>query len=489
MGIASARDLKGEDYSVIAYIGDASIDNGLALEAITNLAHQKQKVIIVLNDNGMSIGLNEGGLSGFFRKISESKIYARNKARYKKVMGLTRFGRYLMKPFSSIKSWIKRHLIAPNIFDVLDIDYLGSVDGHNFKKLIQVFERAKKATGPIVIRIKTKKGKGYVYSENDKEGIYHGVPPFNKETGYIPKDENKTSWQNEVSTNLCKVMEEKENSVLICAATGLGSSLDLEKQRFPNRFFDVGINEEHSVVFAAGMSSNGIHPFVSMYSTFLQRTYDQISHDLARMNLSSTLLIDRAGLVGSDGDTHQGIYDASFLYTIPNCTITMPSHPSQIYSLIKESCNDHGVFAIRYPKECILKEAYSNVDIKYGQWIKEIDNPNSKTAIVTYGPVTKNIINELIDKKLDVDLFNAIYLRPISKEIINSLMNYSKIVIYDEYSTKQGLTDELISLLTKDGYKGEIKYLCIPDAFIPQATIKEQKEDLNLTIENLFKLL
>ena len=489
MGFATARDIKGEDYSVIAYIGDASFDNGLAFEAITNLNKEHSKVIIVLNDNGMSIGLHESGLSGFFRNISKSNIYAKNKSRYKKVMGLTKFGRALMKPFSAIKHWIKRHLISPNIFDVLDIDYLGTTDGHNIKKMVKIFERAKKAPNSIVIRIKTKKGKGYPYTENDAEGIYHGVTPFDKETGKIIHDDNKTSWQDEISINLHKVMADNPNTVLICPATSLGSSLNNIKQNFPDRFFDVGINEEHSIIYGSGMSANNIHPIISMYSTFMQRSYDEISHDLARMKLNSTILVDRAGLVGDDGETHQGIYDVSYLYSIPNCVITMPSHPSQIHSLMNESLKNHGPFFIRYPKECIKKETYDSTYVPFGKWIKEIDNPDSKVAIVSYGPNIENILDKLIEKSLNLDLFNAIYLRPISNEMINSLMKYEKIVIYDEYSTKQGLVNELISLLVNNGYKGEIKYKCIPDIFVSQGTIKQQKEDLNLTIEKLFELL
>ena len=312
MGFAVARDLMKEDYNIVAYIGDASFENGLVFEALNNLYRKPSKIIIIVNDNEMSIGANEGGLSKTFRKLSNTKFYQRSKSATKKVMSFGVIGRFFLRKLSVVKDWLKRHLLKMNLFDILDFKYIGTVDGHNIKAMEKAFNRAKQFNGPVVIHIKTVKGKGFEYTEKDEKGVYHGVSNFDKLTGEIVEDEALTSWSKEYADRLYEVMQKDEKTVPIVPATGLGSDLSKIQQDFPTRFKDVGINEEHAVILAAGLSANGIHPFISIYSTFLQRSYDEISHDLARMNLSSTLLIDRAGLVGSDGDTHQGIYDASF---------------------------------------------------------------------------------------------------------------------------------------------------------------------------------
>ena len=488
MGIAEARDLKKEDYSVVAFIGDASFENGLVFEALDNISKQSAKIIIVINDNEMSIGKNEGGLSKTFRKLASLKTYQNSKNIIKKFFDLTRFGRWILRGLSRFKLWLKRHLISLNIFDLLNIKYLGAVDGHNIKSMERILKKAKAYNGPVVVHIKTVKGKGFKYTENDTSGIYHGVGKFNKETGEIVHDDRFTSWSKVYADKLYDVMKNDEKTVAICPATALGSELYNIEKDFKNRFYDVGITEEHGIVLSAGLSSNGIHPFVSMYSTFLQRTYDEISHDLARMNLNATLLIDRAGLVGSDGDTHQGIYDASFLYTIPNTVIAMASEPSQIASLLEESKKNHGVFAIRYPKECIEKvDDIKNESVEFGEWKKALNG--GETAIVTYGPIVNELVKKVQEKKLNVTIFNAIYTRPILKKNSESLFQYSKIVIYDAYSTEVGFANTLVSELISAGYKGQIIVKAIPNQFIGHATIEEQRNQLGISIDKIIDII
>lgn len=487
MGIASARDLKNENYYVVAYIGDASFENGLVFEALNNLAKQRTKIIIVLNDNDMAIGKRDRGISRLFRGISNSNAYIRSKKATKKAFGHTRFGKWLLNVLSSFKKWIKRHLISYNIFDIMDIKYIGTVDGHNIKKMESAFKKAKAIDGPVVVHIKTIKGKGVEYAENDKEGKYHGVGQFCKATGEIPQDEKQTSWSKVYSNKLHDIMANKENTVCICPATSYGSDLTQIKNDFSNRFFDVEINEEHAAVLAAGLSSNGIHPFVSMYSTFMQRAYDEISHDLARMNLNSTLLVDRSGLVGPDGDTHQGIYDLSFLYTIPNTVVTMASKPSQINSLLNESMNNHGVFAIRYPKTAVKIDIDTEEKVCFGEWKKILDG--NKIAVVSYGPVVHELKTAVEEKYLDVSIFDAIYTRPILKENVSNLLDYNKIVIYDAYSTEVGFANSLVAELIAAGYKKEIIVKAVPNTFVPHATIEEQMNDLGISIDKIIDIL
>jgi len=488
MGIAAARDLKKENYNIIAYIGDASFENGLVFEALNNLAKQRTKIIIVLNDNEMSIGKTKGGISKVFRGISNSSAYLRSKKATKKVFGITRFGNWILRGLSAIKEWLKRHLIISNIFDIIDVKYIGIVDGHDIKKMEEAFKKAKSFDGPVVVHIRTVKGKGFAYTENDKYGKYHGVGQFDEQTGELKSDPSLTTWSKEVSEKLYEVMKSDEKSVCICPATALGSELYPINKDFKNRFYDVEINEEHGVILAAGFSSNGVHPFISMYSTFMQRTYDEISHDLARMSLSATLLVDRAGLVGNDGDTHQGIYDSSFLYSIPNTVITMPSKPSQIACLLEESKKNHGVFAIRYPREKLLKtENIEQENIIFGEWKKELDG--GKTALITYGPIIEEVKKVIVEKELKVTVFNAIYTRPILDENVTNLLDYDKIVIYDSYSTEVGFANSLVAKLIAAGFKKQIIVKAIPNVFVSHATINEQRDELGISIDKIIDIL
>lgn len=488
MGIAEARDLKNEDYYVVAYVGDASFENGLIFEALNNLSKKTSKLIIVINDNEMSIGKNEGGLSRTFRKLSNTNLYQKSKSAAKKVLSIGCLGRLILRGLTSFKDWLKRHLMKINLFDLLNIKYIGIVNGHNVKQMEKALKKAKTINGPVAVHIRTIKGKGFECAEKDSQGFYHGVGKFDKETGDLLNDESLSSWSKEYAKRLHEVMSKHENTVTICPATGLGSDLiDIQKD-FPTRFKDVGINEEHGVVLAAGLSSNGIHPFISIYSTFLQRGYDEISHDLARMNLNSTLLIDRAGLVGSDGDTHQGIYDSSFLYTIPNCVIAMASKSSQISSLLEESMDNHGVFAIRYPKELFNKnKVEKDENVEFGEW-KELLT-GEKTAVVSYGPIINKLVKEIKKKNLNITVFEAIYVRPILDKYVDELAKYERVIIYDAYSTQVGFANTLVAELVSKGYKGEIIVKAVPNKFINHSTIEEQRNQLGISIDKIIDIL
>lgn len=488
MGIVEARDLKNEDYYVVAYVGDASFENGLIFEALNNLSKKFSKLIIVINDNEMSIGKNEGGLSKTFRKLSNTKLYQKSKSATKKVLSISHIGRFILRGLSSFKDWLKRHLMKINLFDLLNIKYIGIVNGHNIKQMERAFKKAKNINGPVAVHIRTTKGKGFECAENDNQGFYHGVGKFDKETGNLLNDDSLSSWSKEYAKRLYDVMFKHLNTVTICPATGLGSELiDIQKD-FPDRFKDVGINEEHGIVLAAGLSSNGIHPFISMYSTFLQRGYDQISHDLARMNLNSTLLIDRAGLVGSDGDTHQGIYDSSFLYTIPNCVITMASKSSQISSLLEESMNNHGVFAIRYPKELFNKnKVEKDENVEFGEW--KTLHSGEKTAIVSYGPIINKLVKEINKKNINITVYEAIYVRPILNKYVEELLKYERVIIYDAYSTEVGFANTLVANLVSKGYKGEVIVKAVPNKFINHSTIEEQRNELGISIDKIIDIL
>ena len=275
--------------------------------------------------------------------------------------------------------------------------------------------------------------------------------------------------------------------IAVVPATGHGSGLDSLFELYPNRVIDVGIAEEHAFTFAGGLAASGFHPVISIYSTFLQRSYDELHHDVARMNFNATVLIDRAGLVGNDGDTHQGIYDEAFLYTIPNVTITMASRSNEALSLLKESFCNHGVFAIRYPRESFSFNNEGVKKIPYGSWKTELEGKD--VAIVSTGPITLKLKDALVASKKNVTLYNAIYLRPLDNSKVKELLSYKKVIIYNAYATKEGFANALECDLYSKGYKGEVICKCVPTTFVKQASIDEQREEFALRVEDIIALL
>lgn len=485
-GMAIARDLNKEKYDIIAFIGDSSIVNGLALEGLNNAAQNGHKIIIVLNDNDMSISKPVGGMAKAFRKFSTSDFYRKSKHFFRKIMVKTRFGRWQYRKFTGMKNWFKRHLLKINIFDTLGYSVIGPVDGHSIKTLEKAFERAKKTDKSVVVHIQTIKGKGYSHSENDKSGVWHGVSGFNKETGEIEKNTNGMSWSEVYKDGILNRMASDENAVTIVPATELGSGLTQLFEEYPNRTLDVGIAEEHAMTMASGLAVSGKHPIISIYSTFLQRAYDEISHDLARMNLDTTIFIDRAGLVGNDGETHQGIYDESILMSIPNVVVAMASNYEQSKALVEESKNSHGVFCIRYPKENIESNE-NTISIPFGTWLKEAEGQG--TAIVSVGPETENLKKIIKKRKLNVTLYNAIYQKPMDDSAVKELLNYNKVIIYNAYATESGFANALCAKLIQLGYKGQTIVKAVPDTFVKHASINEQKEEFDLLAENIIELI
>ena len=484
-GMAIARDLNKEKYDIIAFIGDSSISNGLAFEGLNNLASSGHKVIIVLNDNNMSISKPVGGLSSIFRKFSSSGVYISSKNFIRNIFQKTRFGRWNLRQFAKFKNWVKRKVIVMTPYENLGYKMIGPVDGHYIKHLDKAFIRAKKVDGAVLVHVKTIKGKGYPYAEKDETGDWHGVSTFNKETGDINVKQGAATWSEQYKLILKNEMEINDKIITIVPATEHGSTLDSLFDLYPDRTIDVGIAEEHALTLAGGLSISNYHPVVSIYSTFLQRAYDELFHDLSRMNLNATILVDRAGLVGADGDTHQGIYDEAFLYTIPNVSIAMASRTSEALSLVKESLCNHGVFAIRYPREYTLDTTEPVKKIPFGSWKQELQG--KKVAIVSSGPVTLKLKEELANQNKNVSLYNAIYLRPMDEAKIQELLNYDKIIIYNPYATKEGFANALESRLIELRYKGDIKVMTVPNEIVEQASIEEQRARYHLLIEDVIK--
>lgn len=486
MGIATARDLNKENYNVIAVIGDSSLANGVAYEALNNLGTFDHKIILIINDNNRSIGKSVGHSSNMWEKFRLGKGYLKRKERYRHFMKKTKFGRGVYKVTSAIKGFFKYLLVKKNTFQNMGLYYISNVDGHDINALEKAFKYAVNAPSSVAIHVSTIKGKGYEFAEKDNVGEWHGVVPFDIKTGEPLKkpDPNYPSWSAVYADLVDTYMQKDEKMVVINPATVIGSHLCYVFDKYPERTYDVGISEEHAAIFASGMASNGLHPYISAYSTFLQRSYDEISHDIARMNLPVTLLIDRVGLPGEDGETHEGIFDVAYLNTIPNIAICMAKDQKEARALFAFSSNYPHPLAVRYPRGKTLKQDESELEeIKLGQWCME--NNGDDTAIITYGPVT-NEVKERFNKNTIV---NAIFQKPIDIELLKTLLNKKQIVIYDIYGTEEGFASIVKEELNKLSYKGIVKSLCVPSTFIKHGSVNEQIIDLGLSLDDLAKVL
>jgi len=487
---AIARDLNKANYDVVALVGDASLANGLSFEALNNISNHKNKVIIVINDNGMSISKATGGLSRFFRKISTAKSYNKFKSHYRKTLARTKVGQGIYHLSFSLKTKIKHILIPLTLFDNMGFTYIGPVDGHNIKAMEKAFKRAKNTNKSVVIHVKTIKGKGYSYAENDLNGYWHGVTPFvisngapiNTHPGFI-------SWSNFIGEEVHRLLGEDSLRLLICPAMVKGSHLEDSFKDYPSRCYDVGIAEEHALTLAGAFSLNGFHPIVSIYSTFLQRAYDELLHDCARINSDLTLLIDRAGLVGKDGSTHMGIYDEAYLKSIPYVSLAMPATFAEARALLKLSLKPkQGVFALRYPHT--LMSVFSPIDdeeIEYGCWKFIKYNENNKVSVIAVGPEGLELLRKLERSNHQFSLISALFLNPLPNEHLIKLLGSEQIVVYDPYGTETGFSESVSSALLKLGYHGSFKSFAIKNAFIPHGERNEQAEKLGVDIDSVYK--
>ena len=486
MGIATARDLHYEDYQVIAVIGDSALANGVAYEALNNLGTFDHKVILIINDNNQSIGKSVGHSSNMWERFRLSKGYLRRKERYTRFMKKTKFGYGIYKITSAIKNFFKYLLVRKNAFHNMGLYYISNIDGHDISALEKAFKYAKNAPTSVAIHITTIKGKGYEFAEQDKIGDWHGVSPFDVETGQPLKviDDNHICWSGVYADYLKEAMVDHQDVVVISPATAVGSKLVDIFDEYPSRTFDVGISEEHAAIFAAGMASQNLHPYLSIYSTFMQRAYDEISHDIARMNLPVTILVDRVGLPGEDGETHEGIFDVSYLNSIPNVAISMAKDMIEAKELFNFSLSYPYPLAIRYPRGVTLKMKENNIkNIKLGEWKIE-NNVNSKTVIVSYGPV----INELVERFSNYQIINALFQKPIDFDLLKTILD-KDIVIYDLYGSKEGFASIVIDALNDLGYSKKVKTLCVPHDFISQGSLKSQRTRVHLDLNDFDNVL
>ncbi len=495
LGMAKSRDLKQEKNSVIAVIGDGALTGGMALEALNNAASLNTNIIVILNDNEMSISKNVGGISMSLSRLRTKKFYTKSNKYVKSALGkLPKQGKKFIRFIRKIKYSIKQ-LILPNmLFEDLGFKYLGPVDGHNIEKLEDLLRIAKDIDGPILIHVITKKGKGYKPAEENPDK-FHSSSSFDIETGK-PLKEKKEDYSNTFGKKIVELAKENKNIVAITASMKDGTGLTEFAKEFPERFFDVGIAEQHALGVAAGLASQGLIPIIPIYSSFYQRAYDQVIHDICIQKLPVIMCVDRAGIVGNDGETHQGIYDLSFFNIVPNLTIMAPKDFKELENMLEFAINLKAPVVIRYPKGSEGKnKVETETEIQLGK--AEKINDGQDLTIVAIGKMVDRAIEIskiLKEQNINVDLINARFLKPLDEEtILNSIIKTKKVITIEDNIIKGGLGSSIEEVIIKNNIKDiKFKKFGYPDKFIQHGNIEElekiYKLDTNSIIEEIKKL-
>ncbi|MDR1782463.1 MAG: 1-deoxy-D-xylulose-5-phosphate synthase [Bacilli bacterium] len=487
LGMAIARDLRNEDYNIIPVIGDGALINGVSFEALNNLGHLQKKVIIILNDNGMSISKNTGAINSFLDSLRISMSYNKTKQNYKELLQKNKVGQVTYKISKAIKEGIK-HKMIDNMFTELNLDYIGPLDGHDFKDLKRGLEKAKNSTKPIVVHVITKKGKGYKFAEEDMDGKWHGVGKFDIKTGeiYSNTKDNEINFSKLIANEIYNKMRENDNIVTITPAMISGSKLNYIFKDFPNRSFDVGIAESHAAMMAAGLALNGMHPFLSVYSTFSQRCYDQFNHDISRMDLPVVIGLDRSGIVGEDGATHHGVFDIALFRNLPNFTITAPGTTEEVKYLVNEAFTINHPYIIRYSRDAALIEN-NNIKYEYGKWINLISNKDN--IIISYGVHSKKIMKIINENNYNIGLIHALYIKPLDYSLLDYLFkNNIKINIYEPDIKGGGFGSSILEYANNKKYDTNlIKLTAIDDIFISSGKTSDLYDYYGFNYEDYIK--
>lgn len=482
LGLAWARELQGEDYKVVSVIGDGALTGGMAYEAMNNAAALKKNFIIILNDNNMSISENVGGMSRHLSKLRTSTNYAELKEGVQTSLEkIPVYGERIVSGIRKTKSSIKQMVIPGMIFEDMGIMYLGPVDGHDIDAMLKVFQEASQVPGPVLVHVLTKKGYGYRPAERHPSR-FHGTTPFDIETG-IPLSHGKASYTDVFSTVMRKMGDRDDKLVAITAAMADGCGLKRFHNMFPERFFDVGIAEEHAVTFAAALAAGGMHPVFAVYSSFLQRGYDQILHDVCMQNLPVVLAIDRAGLVGSDGETHQGVFDLSYLTEMPNMTVMAPKNKWELSDMLKYAIAYDAPIALRYPRG----EAYDGLAKKrelivYGKCEEII--AGEKVLLFALGSMVKTAVGvceQLEEQGIHATLVNARFAKPFDEAYLKEHMEaYSLIVTMEENVALGGFGEHVACFLRKEGYQGKVLSIAIADTFVEHGNVSVLQKELGI---------
>lgn len=489
LGMAVTRDLNHDNYHIVPVIGDGALSSGMALEALNNIGSEKRNIIIIFNDNNMSISKNVGAMSKGFAKLRTGKGYNNLKKNLKTALNQNDVGKVIYQGMKSMKDAIKESVVDRGIFGEFNLEYLGPVDGHDISDIIQALKVAKDHDGPIVIHVVTKKGKGYLPCEKDRDGVWHGVGPFNIGTGKQLKETAPgfASWSKVAANAVLELAQTDKRIMALTPAMITGSKLEEFFAKFPERSFDCGITEEHTVTFAAGLAISGSRPFVSIYSSFLQRAYDQINHDVCRMDLPVVFGIDRAGIVGDDGATHHGVFDISLLKPIPNIILTEPKDAKEARDLFYTAFHQDHPFAIRYPRGEVKDSNDSMQLVPIGSWPMYNDSSNNKVVVFCYGPDVDRIVTKVQANNLPVTVVNCRFFKPLDEALLGTLsLRNMHMIVYETDMLEGGLGTSICEYYNDKGINILITRIGIHDNYVSQGSIKLLREEQHIDINTLF---
>lgn len=493
LGLAVARDLEQKGETIAAVIGDGALSGGMAYEALNNLSilrREKKNMIIILNDNKMSISENVGGMSRYLNDLRSRRSYSEFKENVENALNnIPGVGKSVARTLKKSKDSIKQLFIPGMLFENMGITYYGLVNGHDIYELIHAINRAKQHEGPILIHAITRKGMGYKYAEKNPEK-FHGIGPFDKETGEVLAKKTKKTYTDIFAESLVELARENKKVVAITAAMPSGTGLKAFKKHYPKRFFDVGIAEEHAVTFAAGLAAQGMRPVFAVYSSFLQRGYDQVLHDVCIQKLPVFFCIDRSGLVGADGETHQGIFDISYLSHIPNMVLMAPKNEKEMPAMMKFALEYNGPIAMKYPRGNVydgLSEYNAPIELGKSEMIYE----GQDVVILAVGNIMEECekaVQLLKSQGYNPGLVNVRFIRPMDEEMLHVLsQKYSLIVTVEENQLIGGYGQMVSAFLHKNVCKNQLLTLGISDYFVGHATVNEQREEAGINADSIVK--
>ncbi|MBR1691387.1 MAG: 1-deoxy-D-xylulose-5-phosphate synthase [Lachnospiraceae bacterium] len=488
LGFVKARDIQNKDYHVVSVIGDGSLTGGMAYEALNNAAQLEKNFIVVLNDNNMSISENVGGVSAYLNSIrTDAKYLELKDSIYYRLLDMPKYGQSVVRKIQKAKNSFKQLVIPGMFFEDMGVTYLGPVNGHDIPALVRVLGEAKRVKGAVLVHVITQKGKGYEPAERHP-ARFHGAEPFEIETGLPTKPRNKASYTDVFATVMNKLGDRDDKIVAITAAMPDGTGLKRFRNRYPERFFDVGIAEEHAVTFAAGLAAGGLKPVVAIYSSFLQRAYDQILHDVCIQNLPVTFAIDRAGLVGSDGETHQGIFDLSYLSSIPNMHIMAPKNKWELSDMLKFAVEYDGPIAIRYPRgEAYdgLKEHRAPVEMGKSEWLYR----ESDIVLMAVGSMVETAVSvreKLKEKGLSVSLINARFVKPLDTQAIEEAAKGHRLFVpMEENVLSGGFGSRVMDYVCEKQLPLTVLPVTLPDQYVEHGNVLLLKKEVGIDADTV----
>ena len=483
LGMARARDLKGENNSVVAVIGDGALTGGMAIEALNDAGFSKCKMTVILNDNEMSISPNIGGLNMFLSKLRTKKLYTASNISGKKIISkIPVFGKPIVKIVQRLKRSVKQLIIPKMFFEDIGFTYLGPVDGHNIEQLENILKLSKQVDTPVLIHVLTKKGKGYKIAEENPDK-FHATGPFDLKTGK-PKKAKGLDYSKVFGNKLVEMAEKNDKIVAITASMKDGTGLTKFQKQFPKRFFDIGIAEQHAITLAAGMATQGLIPFVPIYSSFYQRAYDQVIHDIAIQNLHVIMCVDRAGIVGADGETHQGNFDISYLSMMPGMTVMAPKNDWELKEMLRFAVKADGPVAIRYPRG----NAYQGLQeyqtaVEMGK--SEVLHSGCKVAVLALGSMVEicaEVCSELQKEGIDSTFVNVRFVKPLDTALLDQLArNHSLVVTVEENVQNGGFGQQVCGYMEEHHPGIQVLPVAIPDRFVPHGGVDSLRVQLGLS--------